>query len=53
MSAIVKKCPKLRKDRSGQWFCCSTHICYKTVCYSSLFETVQHTNGATVTHSYT
>lgn len=42
MIPIVKKCPNLVKDKYGEWCCKGTHVCYKTVCNSTLFETVLH-----------
>lgn len=51
MSEPGKKCPKLRKDKDGQWYCSSTHICFKYVCYKTLFETITHTNGGLVVNS--
>lgn len=28
----MKKCKSLRKDWRDQWFCGSSHVCYKLVC---------------------
>lgn len=28
----MKKCKSLRKDRCDEWFCSSTHVCYKLIC---------------------
>ena len=41
----VLKCKNLRIDPHGNLDCKSSHICYRSVCYSNIFETVIHKNG--------
>lgn len=51
MSEPGKKCHNLVSDRNGGYYCKSTHVCYKSTCYSSIFETVTHQNGHIITTS--
>ena len=45
MIPIVKKCPNLIQDEKGHYFCKSTHVCYRTTCVSTIFETVLQLSG--------
>lgn len=51
MSQNVTKCRNLAMDKDGQWYCKSTHICHKGVCYSTIFETIIHANGRIIVSS--
>ena len=42
MIGEVKRCRNLSKDSHGHNFCRSSHVCYRQVCSSDIFETVLH-----------
>lgn len=45
MIPIVKKCPNLTQDKQGNYWCKSTHVCYRITCLSTIFETVLQLSG--------
>ena len=49
MIPIVKRCPNLAQDEKGHYYCKSTHVCYRVVCLSTLFDTVLYL-GAELHH---
>lgn len=42
MIPLVKKCKNLTIDKRGEASCKSTHICYRSVCFSDMYLTVLH-----------
>lgn len=43
---FVKPCRNLSTDKcTGEPFCRSTHVCYRSVCSCDLFSVVYHRNG--------
>lgn len=41
----VKRCHNLIRDKNGNMFCKTTHICYRRYCLRDLYTEVEHVHG--------